>query len=227
LLSLIPGLAAPLAFLFMVRETRRQPQPWLNFLHSVGQLPSAFRRMLLAVGLFGSGDFSPALLILAAATLLRPQYGAVHAAEIAALLYAVRNTIYAAASYPIGWLADRRRKAPLLAAGYLCGALTAALAAGMFASGSASIPALAAIFVIAGIFAAGQDTLEKALPPDITDPEIRGTVYGSLGAVNGIGDLVSSALVGTLWTVVSPSIAFTAAGGLMLAGSLCVLLLIR
>jgi len=227
LLSLIPGLAAPLAFLIMVCETRRQPRPWLNFLHSVGQLPPAFRRMLLAVGLFGSGDFSPALLILAAATLLRPQYGAVRAAEIAALLYAVRNTIYAAASYPIGWLADRRRKAPLLAAGYLCGALTAALAAWMFASGSASIPALAVTFIISGIFAAAQDTLEKALPPDITDPEIRGTVYGSLGAVNGIGDLVSSALVGTLWTVVSPSIAFTAAGGLMLAGSLCVLLLIR
>jgi MFS family permease len=227
LISLIPGIAAPLAFLFMVKETRRQPRPWLNFLHSVGQLPPAFRRMLVAVGLFGSGDFSPALLILAAATLLRPQYGAVRAAEIAALLYAVRNTIYAAASYPIGWLADRQRKGPLLAAGYLCGALTAGLAAWMFASGSASIPALAITFSIAGIFAAAQDTLEKALPPDITDPEIRGTVYGSLGAVNGIGDLVSSALVGTLWTVVSPGIAFTAAGGLMLAGSLCVLLLIR
>jgi MFS family permease len=227
LISLIPGIAAPLAFLFMVGETRRQPRPWLNFLRSLSRLPTAFRRMLIAIGLFGSGDFSPALLILAAATLLRPQYGAVRAAEIAALLYAVRNTVYAAASYPIGWLADRQPKAPLLAAGYFCGALTAGLAAWMFASGSASIPALAITFVIAGIFAAAQDTLEKALPPDITGPEIRGTVYGSLGAVNGIGDLISSALVGTLWTALSPSIAFTAAGGLMLAGSLCAIFLIR
>jgi MFS family permease len=227
LLSLIPGIAAPLAFLFMVRETRRQPRPWLNFLHSLGDLPPAFRRMLVTVGISGSGDFSPALLILAAATLLRPEYGAVRAAEIAALLYAVRNTVYAAASYPIGWLADRQRKAPLLAAGYLCGALTAGLAAWMFHSGSASIPALALTFTIAGVFAAAQDTLEKALPPDITDPEIRGTVYGSLGAVNGIGDLASSALVGTLWTFVSPSVAFTAAGGLMLAGSVCAAILIR
>ncbi len=227
LLSLIPGIAAPLAFLLMVKETRREPRPWLNFLHSIGRLPPAFRRMLVAVGLFGSGDFSPALLILAAATLLRPRYGAVRAAEIAALLYAVRNTVYAAASYPVGWLADRQRKAPLLAGGYLCGAVTAGLAAWMFKSGSANLPALAATFTIAGIFAAAQDTLERALPPDITDSEIRGTVYGSLGAVNGLGDFVSSALVGTLWTAVSPSIAFTTAGGLMLAGSLCVFLLIR
>ena len=127
LLSLIPGLAAPLAFLILVKETRRQPKPWLNFLRSVSELPPAFRRMLMAVGLFGSGDFSPSLLILAAATLLRPEYGAVRAAQIGAMLYVVRNVVYAAASYPIGWLADRRRKAPLLAAGYFCGAATAGL----------------------------------------------------------------------------------------------------
>lgn len=220
LLSLIPGIAAPLVFLFMVRETKRQPRPWSNFLKSIGELPKAFRRMLLAVGLFGSGDFSPSLLILAAATLLRPKYGAVHAAQLAALLYVVRNIVYAAASYPIGWLADRGRKPPLLATGYLCGALMSAASALMFWRNSSSLPILTAIFVIAGIFVAAQDTLEKAIPPDITDPAIRGTVYGTLGAVNGAGDFISSALVGTLWTAASPSIAFAAAAVLMLLGSL-------
>ena len=76
------------------------------------------------------------------------------------------------------------------------------------------------IFVIAGIFAAAQDTLEKAIPPDLTDDAMRGTVYGSLGAVNGVGDLISSALVGTLWTLVSPVVAFGVAGGLMLLGAI-------
>ncbi len=222
LLSLLPGLAAPVAFLVLVKETRRQPKPWMNFLHSLRELPSAFRRMLLAVGLFGSGDFSPALLILGAATLLRPKYGAVHAAQLAALLYVVRNIVYSAASYPIGWLADRMRKPPLLAAGYFCGAATAGLAAMMFRSGSSSLPLLAATFLLAGVFAAAQDTLEKAIPPDMTDPAIRGTVYGALGAVNGAGDLISSALVGTLWSVASPEIAFSTAGGLMLLGSISV-----
>jgi MFS family permease len=224
LLSLIPGIAAPLAFLIMVRETKRQPRHWMNFLKSVSELPKAFRRMLVAVGLFGSGDFSPSLLILAAATLLRPKYGAVHAAQLAALLYVVRNIVYAAASYPIGWLADRGNKPPLLAAGYFCGALTAGASAYMFWRNNASLPMLAGIFVIAGIFAAAQDTLEKAIPPDITDPTIRGTVYGTLGAVNGAGDLISSALVGTLWTAISPTIAFAAPAALMLLGSLGVAL---
>jgi len=227
LLSLIPGIAAPLAFLFLVKETPREPKPWLNFLKSIGQLPPEFKRLLLAVGLFGSGDFSPALLILAAATLLRPEQGAVRAAQTAAMLYVVRNIVYAAAAYPIGWLADRQNKTPLLAAGYFCGALTAALTALMFKTGAHSLTALTGIFVIAGIFAAAQDTLEKAIPPDLTDASIRGTVYGTLGAVNGAGDLISSALVGTLWSIVSPEAAFTAAGALMLAGSIGAGVLIR
>ncbi len=222
LLSLIPGIAAPLAFLFLVKETRRQPKPWMNFLQSVRELPPAFRRMLMAVGLFGSGDFSPALLILAAATLLRPEYGAVRAAQIAALLYVIRNIVNAAAAYPIGWLADQGRKPILLATGYLCGALTAGFTGWMFLAGSASLPALSAIFALAGVFAAAQETLEKAIPPDITDPAIRGTVYGTLGAVNGAGDLISSALVGTLWTMASPQAAFAVAGGLMLLGAISV-----
>jgi MFS family permease len=219
LLSAIPGIAAPLAFLLLVKETKREPKPWLNFLRSVKALPAAFRRLLVAVGLFGSGDFSPALLILAAATLLRPAYGAVHAAQWAALLYVARNIVYAAAAYPIGWLADSRRKGPLLAAGYVCGAATAGFMALMFGRGTSSLYGLTAIFALAGIFAAAQDTLEKAIPPDITDPSIRGTVYGTLGAVNGVGDLISSALVGTLWTLTSPEIAFTAAAALMFLGS--------
>jgi len=47
----------------------------------------------------------------------------------------------------------------------------------------------------------------------------RGTAYGSMGAVNGAGDLIASALVGTLWTAVSPVAAFGCAGALMLAGA--------
>ena len=37
--------------------------------------------------------------------------------------------------------------------------------------------------------------------------------------MNGAGDLVASALVGTLWTMVSPVPAFCSAGALMLAGA--------
>jgi len=223
LLSLIPGLCAPLAFALMVRETQRQPRQGVTLKAAIGQLPPRFRRFLAAVGIFGAGDFAATMLVLAAATLLRQTHGAVRAAQIAALLYVVRNAVYASASFPIGALADRMAKPPLLAGGYLCEAIVAGSTALLFARGTANIASLVAIFFVSGIFAAAQDTLEGAIPPDLTDPNMRGTVYGSLGAVNGVGDLIASALLGTLWTVISPVIAFSTAAALMTTGALAVL----
>ncbi|MDP9171657.1 MAG: MFS transporter [Acidobacteriota bacterium] len=221
LLSLIPGLAAPVVFALLVRETKRQAKPGMKLIASIRQLPPRFRAFLLAVAVFGSGDFSPTLLTLAAATLLRAAHGPVRAAQLAAVLYVIRNIVYASASFPVGWLSDRVRKPPLLAAGYFCAALTAGLTAWLFIQGSATFPMLAIVFVISGIFAAAQDTLEGAIPPDLTSPEVRGTVYGTLGAVNGVGDLIASGMVGTLWTAISPVVAFGAAGLLMLVGAGC------
>ena len=162
---------------------------------------------------------SPTLLTLAAATLLRSANGPVRAAQLAALLYAIRNVIYASASYPIGCLADRTRKPPLLGGGYLCAALVSSLTAVLFMRGNATFRVLAVVFVISGVFAAAHDTLEGAIPPDLTSPEVRGMVYGSLGVVNGVGDLIAGGLVGTLWTAVSPVAAFGAAAVLMLSGA--------
>lgn len=225
LLSLIPGLCAPLVFAVMIRETRRQPQPGKKLIASIRQLPGGFRRFLASVGLFGCGDFSPTLLTLAAATLLRAGHGPVRAAQLAALLYVIRNIVYASASFPIGALADRMSKQPLLAGGYFCEALVAAAAALLFMTGSPNFATLAAVFVVSGIFAAAQDTLEGTIPPDLTDAKMRGTVYGTLGAVNGAGDLIASALVGTLWTAVSPVVAFGTASALMAFGAGTLLLL--
>lgn len=223
LFSLIPGLCAPLVFALTVKETRRQPQPGKKLAASIRQLPAAFRRFLMSVGLFGSGDFSPTLLTLAAATLLRPAHGPIRAAQLAALLYVIRNVVYAGASFPIGALADRMPKRPLLSAGYFCAAFVAAATALLFIRGSANFAALAGVFVTSGIFAAAQDTLEGAIPPDLTAAEMRGTVYGTLGAVNGAGDLIASALVGTLWTAISPIAAFGAAAALMASGAAALL----
>jgi MFS family permease len=223
LLSLIPGLAAPLMFAVMVKETAREPRLGMKLVASIRELPRRFRRFLAAVGLFGAGDFSPTLLTLAAATLLRSTHGPVRAAQLAALLYVVRNIVYAGASFPIGALADRVAKLPLLAGGYFCEAIVAGATALLFVWSSAPLPVLAAVFVVSGIFAAAMDTLEGAIPPELTSADRRGTVYGTLGAVNGAGDLIASALTGTLWTMVSPVVAFGTAAMLMAFGSASVL----
>ena len=223
-LSLIPGLLAPPAFFLLVRETRKVAKPHLSIWSALGQLPLRFRHFLMAVGLFGSGDFSPTLLILAAATLLGPRFGAVRSAELAALFYVLRNIVYSAASFPIGAMGDHFRKRTLLGIGYGAAGLTAAGVAWMFWLHSTNLYALGSLFLLSGIFASAQDTMEGAIPPELTPPELRGTTYGTLGLVNGAGDFIASALLGTLWSLASPVIAFAVAATLMLSGAVMVAL---
>ncbi len=220
LYSLIPGLLSPLAFLLLVKETLRRPGTKKQLWSAVRELPKPYRKYVTAAGVFGMGDFSPTLLILAASTLLAPAYGRVRAAEIAALLYVVRNIVYALGAFPAGALSDRYSKIKILSGGYFLGGLTAFAMALVFAKGWGTVPILAAVFVLAGLFPAIQDTLEGAIPADLVPEAPKGgTAYGLLGAVSGIGDLVASAMVGTVWTLISPQAAFATAALLMLIGA--------
>lgn len=223
LLSLVPGLVAVASMVFLVREKRRPADHSLRLWSSVRGLPRPYLRFLTGVGLFGAGDFSHTLLVLGAAQLLTPHLGVVRAAQAGALLYAVRNVFYAGASFPTGVLADRMDKQKLLAAGYGAGALTAFGVAAIFADGAAGVWWLLPVFCWAGVYIAMEDALEGAIPADLVPREARGTAYGLMGTVNGVGDLAASVLVGTLWTAVSPAAGFAAAGALMTAGAALVL----
>ena len=218
LASLIPGLGAPLAFALLVRDTGRgasRARLWTT----IRELPQPFRRFLLSVGVFGLGDFSPTLLVMAAAVSLTPQHGKIGAATIAAALYLVRNAVEAVTAYPIGAVSDRARRTWLLAAGYAISAGVAAAAAAMFHLGVTSLALWAAIFVAAGISAASKETMESAIPAAMITEQTRGTAYGALGFVNGFGDLAASAITGMIWTAGSPGAAFGLAGVVMVLGA--------
>lgn len=94
--SVIPGTLAVLAFLALVKDPEYSPNPALKFFGSLRGLPSRFKRYLGAVGIFGLGDFSHSLLILAATTLLAPSLGVIRAAQVAGLLYVWRNVVQVA-----------------------------------------------------------------------------------------------------------------------------------
>ena len=219
-ISLLPGLIAVLSVVFLVQEKRAPGQPPRRLWASLHDLPRPYVRFLVGAGIFGAGDFAPTLLVLAAAQVLSPDHGVVRAGQLAALFYVVRNALYALAAFPAGALADHMNKERLLAAGYVIGGLTGFAAAAMFmAPAMRSLTAITGVFVLAGIYMGVQDSLEGAIPADMVGPESRGTAYGAMGAVNGIGDFIASALVGTVWTAVSPSAAFAIAGALMMAGA--------
>jgi hypothetical protein len=64
-----------------------------------------------------------------------------------------------------------------------------------------------------------EDSLEGAMTTDLVSDPLCGTAYGVLGAVNGVGDLVASVVVGVLWTALSPVVAFGYAAVVMGLGA--------
>ncbi len=219
LVTLIPGLGAALAFALLVREQRFTPKPGLRLGASVKMLPVAFRRWLGPVFVFGVGDFSHALLVLAATLLLTPVYGAQHAAAVAVSLYALKNAAGALAAFPAGALGDKWGHHPVLIAGYAIGVLTMLGFGALFVTETRSVAWLAVLFALGGVYIAVEEALEPAIAADLVpDKAVRGTAMGLLASVNGIGDFVASVGVGSLFAL-GPEVGFAAAAGLMFAGT--------
>ena len=219
-MSVIPGFLAVLAFLTLVKDPAHSPNPALRFFTSLSGLPAQFKRYLGAVGVFGIGDFSHSLLILAATQLLTPSFGVVRAAQLAGLLYVGRNVVQVVASYPVGALADRFGSLSVLLVGYMLGVTTAILTAAAFFFAVGSVPLLGGIFLIAGLYMAVQEALESTVTAGLVTEETLGTSLGALGTVNGTAKFVSSTAVGVLWTAVSPVFSFGLAAGAMTVGTL-------
>lgn len=218
-LTLLPGFLAVLAFLSLVRDPEQSPNPELRFVSTLRSLPPSFRRYLRAVGLFGLGNFSHSLLILAATQSLASSIGLVPAAQVAGLLYVGRNVVQVLASYPAGAAADRYGHKTILGIGYALGVLTAALACAASLMATGQLPLLAGIFTVAGIYAAIEDTLESTVSAEMVDPSNLATSYGALGMVTGVAKFVSSAGVGVLWSAFSPAAGFATAAIMMAIGT--------
>lgn len=219
-LSVIPGVLTVLAFLLLVKDPQHSPNPELKFFSSLRGLPVRFKRYLAAVGIFGIGDFSHSLLILATTQLLTASMGVVHAAQVAGLLYVGRNIVQVAVSYPVGVLADRCGHLPVLVVGYVLGALTAILTALAFWFSIDSVVMLGVIFFIAGLYVAVQEALESTVTAGMVSADTLTMSIGALGTVNGVAKFISSAAVGVLWTAVSPVFGFGLAALFMVTGTL-------
>ena len=217
--TLVPGLAAAVAFAFLVPAAKRADGYHAqSFASSLGQMPKTYWHFLAGVFAHGLGDFAPTLLILRASQILTPQLGVARAATAAVALYTFHNLVNAAASYPAGALGDRIGKRGLLALGYLTGAVTYA----GFIFVTPTIAVLVILFGLEGVHAAMQQSLEKSMAAELLPAKARGSGFGVLATVNGIGDLVSSIAVGVLWSSVSPNAGFLYAGILTLAGALLI-----
>ncbi len=223
-ISILPGLLAALAVIVFVRETPRIARTLLarrGVIRELATVPGPFRRLLAGTGLYGLGNFSATLLILRATQILhgsgRTQ---TDAAAIAVLLYACHNAANALGAYPTGAVADRFGRRRVLVAGIaLFG-----LACVAFIPATTNVAILAALFIMVGASTALVETGQGAHTAELLDDEVRGRGFGLVGLVDGIGDLVSSVVVGILWSVTDPAWGFAYAA---ILSTLAVIVLAR
>ena len=218
--TLLPGLIAVACFWLLVRERpveRKEPK---SFLLGLRALPAEFRRFLLAVGIFGAGDFSHTLLILYATKMLAPEYGMARAASMAVILYTLHNVFYAGSAYVSGWLSDQvPNRRTVLSGGYGLAVATALL----LCTGTHSLWLLAGIFALAGLYIGTEEALEDSVAAEMMPREQHGMAFGTMAAVNAVGDFLSSLLVGALWSAFGVGAAFGASAVLFAAGAILIL----
>jgi MFS family permease len=220
LFTLIPGLVAVACFWLLVRERPITTRVKQTFLTGLRALPSSFRQFLFGVGVFGAGDFSHTLLILYATRMLAPSRGMAVAASLAIGLYTLHNVFYAGSAYISGWISDHASNRKLvLAAGYALAGLTAIL----LTISPHSLWLLAGIFAIAGVYEGTKEALEDSVAAELIPKEQHGMAFGTLAAVNAVGDFMSSMLVGFLWAAVSVKAAFSATAVLSILGAVIIL----
>jgi hypothetical protein len=191
-LSAIPGAFAAIAITVAAAEARRH--------HAVGAVQRRARlelgalreagvlRPLLPIAAFELGNIATSLLILRATTLLHHGGRTIAAAtSLAVLIYAGHNLLGALVAYGGGHWLDRAGPRVVFATG----AAAYVAAYGLFALPFHSWPILVGAFLLAG------------------------SGFGLLGGVQSLGDLASSAVVGLLWTAVSPTVGFAYAASWM------------
>jgi len=217
--TLVPGILAVLCMAFLVKEKERARVPHISFGERLRMLPVPFRKFLVAVGLFGAGDFAHTLLILLAMQKLAPSVGPTKAASIAVALYVLHNIFNAAFAVVAGWFADRCRKNRVLAVGYFLAALMALAIITL----PPTVWTFVLVFIFGGIYVAIEETAEDSLCAELVDEAQHGMAFGVLATVNGIGDFLSSIIVGALWAGVGTTAAFGYSMVLSIVGALLIL----
>ena len=215
LLTFIPGSIAALLIWLLVVEKPHLPSKRAHTLWTgAAALPAHFKRYLAGVAFAGVGDFSKTLLILWAAQSWSPHYGVLRASRLAMMFYVAYNVIYTMSCYVSGLLADRFPKNQVLAAGY---ALAIIPAAALVFPGD-NLAKFAVVFGFSGLYMGVWETVENSTAASMLPAEIRGVGFGVLASVNGVGDMISSAAVGTLW-LFSPAAAMAFVIATSLTGS--------
>jgi len=191
-LAFIPGIIA-VAFIFFLKEKK---QPLLavrkgNFFSYFGYWKIAgteYRQLVAGLIIFAIANSSDVFLLLKAKEITGSDTATIGA-------YIFYNLVYAAASYPLGSLADRIGLKKVFLAGLL---LFAVVYAG-FAFATSTVMVFI-LFLIYGIYAAATEGITKAWITNMAAPSQTATAIGFYTSFQSVCTLAASLLAGLLWT---------------------------
>ena len=196
-LSFVPAAVALLMLLFFVRDTSVVARRSGVFENAREVLNRRFALLLVTLGVFSVGAYNFSFILLRAGSL------GVQEAQIP-LVYAFVNIAVVAVGLPAGILADRVGKVPVLGLTYLLFVVTSM--AGLFLTGN---PLYAfAIALLFGCYLGTAEIVQRAIIPDFTVPELKGTAYAIYYTLIGLGSLVANSIFGALWSSLGPATAF-------------------
>ena len=126
--------------------------------------------------------------------------------------YILYNGVFAAASYPLGSLADRIGVRTV----FLSGLLLFAAVYFLFAA-TASLYAIFGAFVLYGVYAAATEGITKAWITNMSGEQDTATAIGFYTSGESICALLASTMAGALWTAFGSSVTFYATAAVSLA----------
>ncbi len=212
--TLLPGLAALVVALVMLKDARRpvtdthRVLPRINLL----ALPRPFQRYTLTLTVFALANFSEGFIILRERSLgLAP--------ALIPVAYFVMNAVASLLSMPAGMVADRVGRRRVLVLGFLLLSGTY-WGLGWIRSAGWIWPLLA----LYGVTVALVEGNQKVYAAELIGPEQRGTALGTFNAITGVAGLPAALGAGLLWQAWGPRAPFLA--GALVAMTAVFLLLV-
>lgn len=208
-IAFIPGFISILTIIFLTSNYKRpttKTETNIDLKNQILNLPFDFKYFVFTMFIFGIANFNKTLLIYRAQEmLLGSSNSSIISAGMAISLYILFNVIRAISEFGIGALSDYINRKILLA---FFGFGVFALTTFILIFVKTQILLWIIIFICAGLSAGTISSIEKSYAAQLLPANIRGTGFGFLQSVDGLGDLLSSAIVGGLWSFISPEIAF-------------------
>jgi MFS family permease len=196
-LSFVPALVALLILAFYVTDSKTHPKHRNPFENARAVLTRDFSLLLVVLGIFSVGAYNYSFVLLKASLLGISQ-------DDISVVYATLNVATVILGLPAGILSDKVGKLPMLCVSYI--AFLATSFAGLWLVGYWAYAFLIAFLF--GSYLAISETVQRAMIPDFTKQELKGTGYAIYYMLMGIGSLLANAIFGTLWTNISPTSAF-------------------